>query len=1197
MSVLATARGNPYVGPRAFERGEQLFGRDQELASLVDLVIAERIVLLYSPSGAGKTSLLRASLVPQLEEEGFRVFPEIRVNAEPAAVDGVPRPNRYLVSTLLSLEKGVPEDHQRDLDELARMTLVDYLSERRGERERGEDALEDYDVLIFDQFEELLTIDITDQEDKAVFMDQLGAALRDRHRWAVIAMREDFVAGLDPFLRLLPTRLCTRFRLDLLGEAAARVAIQGPACEAGVDFSDAAAQRLVDDLRTVRVPGRDSSTETLGPYIEPVQLQVVCERLWARPRADARQITVADIEGVDDVDNALASYYADKVRDVAAKTGVPEGLIRDWFDRKLISERGLRGQVIDGPVAGTADEKSVLRSLVDAHLVRAEERRGTRWYELAHDRLIEPVQKNNAEWREANLQPFQRQAALWHSEYRPERLLLIGDALAEAGHWVDQHPNELTPVERQFLAASHAHDEREHAQRRGKRIQWALVTMLVVIGIGLIAFGGAYYAVQKALRRELASAAELQIDPAVALEKALQATKWPLTPEARAALTNSLAESHTRAILRGHSNSVSSADFRPDGQRVVTVSNDGTARVWDATTGREQRRLGGDKDGVVSAHWSPDGARIVTASHDGTARVWDAATGREQQRLEGHEKSVLSAQWSGDGARIVTASLDGTARVWDVVTGRQQWRLGHERGVRTAQWSPDGADIVTASLDGTARVWSPVTGALVATLPRRADPVPEAVFSADGNHVAAAGVDQSDLWAWETDQPPVPLAGNKPAFSSDGRHLLTVDKKVVHVWNAHRGETVVDLQAPTDVNVARFSPDGTRVVGGGEDGTIWIWDVATASRLVELHGHQGMVDDVRFSPTQPPFRHVVVSAGVDQTARVWDPYIGRVLSESTKPLKSASFSADGTLVVGAGSDGVARVWRSTTGEQLAELPAQPGSLESAEFSRDGRYIVTGGSDGIARVWEWRTGRKRAENIAVGGGVNAVAFDPSGKFVLIAGSGKDNVARIWEWAAAADKPRLLRGHDNLITNAGFSPDGSLIVTASLDKTARIWDAVTGKELHTLRGHTGQVYGAKFSPDGRFVVTASDDKTARIWNPTTGRELRQLTDRKNSGLKDAAFSSDGNYIITGALDGVAGIWEASTGRKLALLPMHSDAVNSSQISPDGGLILTAGDDRIARLYDCQICAPIAELRKLASDRLRYIEGLAAGGRSIR
>ncbi len=1176
---------NPYVGPRPFERGWRLYGRDREVIRLRDLLIAERIVLFYSPSGAGKTSLIKASLEPELEQEGFRILPEIRVGAEPVpAGDTARRPNRYLMSTLLSLEKDLPPDRQRDLDELASMGLGDYLDRYDGER--------DGDVLIFDQFEELLIADVTDQGSKSAFLTELGAVLRDRRRWALFAMREDVVAGLDPYLRLLPTRLRTTFRLDLLGEAAARMAIQNPARDANVEFCDAAAAKLVDSLRRVRVRRPGGLVETLGPYVEPVQLQVVCERLWEQLDSGALRITESDVGEVGDVDSALAGYYADRVGAVARETGADERAVRTWFDRALVTEQGLRAQVLTGPLDSASKDDQVLRLLENAHLLRADTRGGARWFELAHDRLIEPVRSSNAEWREANLQLFQRQAALWQREYRPDGLLLTGDALTEADRWVEERPGESEPVEREFLAASHrAHDELQRAQRSRQRIRQLAIAASIMSAIAVLALVWVVYTDRLADSQRLGLLAMLQLedDPASALGTAIQAMGSASTPQAQEALTSAFAQFHVRTIPREPTDpvdSVRSAEFSSDGRLVMTVGDDGTARTWSATTG-EQRAVIGSQ--VFTARFSPDGSRVVvTANLDNTARVWDAETGIEQRVLRGHQGAVVSARWSPDGSRIVTASLDSTARVWDAQTGIEQRVLrGHQGAVVSARWSPDGSRIVTASLDNTARVWDAQTGLERALLPLTGR-VSAVAFSPDGTRViaeqeGATAADAAYLWEWAANGPPVRLSGGKPEFSPDGGYALTVDGQTVRVWDARSGMSVVELQGARDpVTVARFGSDSAYIVSGSEDGTVRIWDVASGATLVELHGHQDEVSDVAFSPQQPdPLRRTVVTASADGTARVWSPQIGQVLSGYPAWLNRASLSADGTLVVGAGEDGVARVWRADTGEQLAALDAGPQPLGSATFSRDGRYLVTGGRDGFARVWEWRT-RAQVARVEVGGRVSAVAFDPSGGFVVIAGV--DNDARIWEWASGVPL-RLLSGHQGVVTDATFSLDGSLVVTASLDQTARVWDAATEQELHTLRGHSRPVSRARFSADGRSIVTASADRTARIWDTATGQV--RLSIGHDSNLQDAAFSADGSYIVTGDVDGMVGVWNASTGERLGLLPPHSEAVTSVQFSPDGHRILAASEDRTARIYDCEICAPLADVLQLAKERQRYVE----------
>lgn len=260
------SRPNPYVGPRAFTIGETLYGREHELRDLLNLLIAERIVLLYSPSGAGKTSLISAGLIPRLSEAGFHVLPLIRVNQELPARRSkqrafAPSFNRYVFSTLLSLEEEFSSASQIDPGQLSSMNLPDYLEKRpKPTSESSGSASEPLsEALIFDQFEEVLTIEPNDPRGKAAFFVQIGAALRQRNRWALFSIREDYVGALDPYLRPIPTRLSNRFRLGLLEEEAARQAIQLPAKAAQVNFTDEAAHKLVDDLRKVQVQRADAT--------------------------------------------------------------------------------------------------------------------------------------------------------------------------------------------------------------------------------------------------------------------------------------------------------------------------------------------------------------------------------------------------------------------------------------------------------------------------------------------------------------------------------------------------------------------------------------------------------------------------------------------------------------------------------------------------------------------------------------------------------------------------------------------------------------------------------------------------------------------------------------------------------------------------------------------------------------------------
>ena len=222
----------------------------------------------------------------------------------------------------------------------------------------------------------------------------------------------------------MPTGLSTRYRLRLLQAEAALSAIQKPAKTQGVDFADAAAQKLADDLRMMKVEMPDgSSAEQPGAYVEPVQLQVVCRRLWSELPRENNEIGIAEIDAIGNVDNALADFYALQVASVASKKSVRERSIREWFDRELISPQGVRSQVLRAPESSEGLPNHVIEELEKTYLVRGEKRGGATWYELAHDRLIQPVRLDNTKWFDKNLSLFQRAADVWNLQGRSDGLL------------------------------------------------------------------------------------------------------------------------------------------------------------------------------------------------------------------------------------------------------------------------------------------------------------------------------------------------------------------------------------------------------------------------------------------------------------------------------------------------------------------------------------------------------------------------------------------------------------------------------------------------------------------------------------------------------------------------------------------------------------------------------------------------------
>lgn len=480
---------SPYVGPRAYRYGERLYGRDRESRDLLNLVLAERIVLLYSPSGAGKSSLLAASLVPFLEQEGFLVLPPARVSGEPARRAAAGAVNPYAASLIHYWEDARPKDI-RPIDDLGGIDLAGYLTQRSWIR--NDPGLK---ALILDQFEEILTRNPLDQDARHEFFRQLGIALQDRNRWAVIAMREEHIAGLDPYLDYLPTRLATRYRLDLLTHETAREAIAGPAESVGVAYHARALDRLVHELTVVREPGVEPYQT---PYVEPLHLQVVCDRLWQRLPDGITEVGPKLVDTAGTVAEALEGFYRGAVQtvlrqDAVKETGCDEKRIRDWFERELISPAGLRDQLQRGGTFTGSLPNPVAEALEERYLLRSENRRGTIWYEIAHDRLLEAVRSDNRAWYGTQDEAVRllRDGAERYGAQRGGRAsdlaegrFLVGEPLERVEAWAAANVKSLSDAEKNYLDACRENRRREQDKTRLSRmIRLAVRTILVLLAV------------------------------------------------------------------------------------------------------------------------------------------------------------------------------------------------------------------------------------------------------------------------------------------------------------------------------------------------------------------------------------------------------------------------------------------------------------------------------------------------------------------------------------------------------------------------------------------------------------------------------------------------------------------------------------------------------------------------------------------
>lgn len=492
----AGAKPNPYVGPRPFGQAEQdrFFGRDEEIAVLEGLVLARRVTLLYAQSGAGKSSLLQAGLIPSLtrtQQVGYgrrkhsmqkmRVLRVLSVGgAIPKEVAAETVANVYVYSALLTLRED--PDSALQASEPAALTALSLAEGLAGElppRPTGEAALlEDPPpdtLLIFDQFEELFTRHAERWREREDFFRQVGEALGRHPALRVLfSMREDYIAELTPYASLLPDQLRSQFRIERLRPAAALEAIRRPAEQAGRSFEEGSAELLVERLRSgpqaappaALAKAAAPPAPGLSEFVEPVYLQVVCQRLWSQLADEATAISSADVEQYADVQLALIDFYeralAATVEQMRSATPpVGELQLRAWFGRQLITPSRTRSLVYrDTRHTGGLPNPAVEFLDYEVHIIRPFRRGQDTWYELIHDRLVDPILFSNQKWRTEFAAEWQLLAERWRREDEPPALLLGEADLARAEQWIADQQYTPDPDEERFLQDSRREVER-----------------------------------------------------------------------------------------------------------------------------------------------------------------------------------------------------------------------------------------------------------------------------------------------------------------------------------------------------------------------------------------------------------------------------------------------------------------------------------------------------------------------------------------------------------------------------------------------------------------------------------------------------------------------------------------------------------------------------------------------------------------
>ncbi len=1165
---------SPFRGLQVFETEDAwlFFGRESETEELLADLRRSLVLSVVGNSGSGKSSLLRAGLIPALQQGRFCPSGSPNEQWRIAVFRPSVAPFDYLAEVLPS----------QLAPELSLQERAEFIRNFRSKLSAGGDSLRDAIatlagaisheagptriLLLADQFEEIFTL-TADHRIRDAYIDSLLAAARfdgvvPVH--VVLAVRADFYPECMEHAELSRRMAANQYNVGRMSHEQLRESI-----EKRLQLASSQAEAgLIDSL-----------LEDVGA--EPGNLALLehaLGQLWEKCGGFACTLTNKAYAEIGRLRGALGRH-ADEVY-----AGLPDEAQKQ-LAKKIFLELVHLG---DGaPDTRRCVPKSALHSLgkteeidlllahlATSRLISTGEEDHESFVEVSHEALIRewPLL---CEWLTQNREDLRLERRLlqaaeeWHHLNRDKGALLQGARLAHVEEWLGKCadvPVLLQDFVQISICAREETHEREFAREKAAalRMRWFSAALALML---LVAMGAAWFTYrQKIIEKSRAMAAQsgelLQRDHGQALDLAIRSWETARTEDARLAVTKAFPE--TLAILK-HEGPLRTVAVSRDGHRVVTASSDHTARVWDGTDGHLLFILRGHTDSVVYADFSPDGKQIVTASDDSTARVWSTNDGHLVAVLRGHWSMLYRAEFSPDGTRVVTAG-DYTARIWDASNGRLLLTLqGHTKMVQMAEFSPDGKQIVTASWDKTARVWDSADGHLLKTLQYSSE-ITRARFSPD-NRILAVGTHNGTVQLWNNaDGRLIATLQHDGScaslvFSHDSKRIVvaTLSVEGARIWSTEDGRLLLTLHHGGQINYAQFSPDDRRIVTAGFNQVASVWDSTDGRLLAILEGHTGPVWSAAFYPDG---EHIV-TASADQTARIWNTVGVRALTtfQANKGyIYLAALSRNGQRVLTVGLDVTARLW-SRDGRLLHALEGHTGQVVTGQFSPDSQHVLTAAFDNTARVWNAADGRLLTVLQGHSDWIFAAQFSPDGQ--RIATASVDKTARVWN---SPDGKLLatMSGHTGIIRDVQFSPDGQRIVTASDDKTARIWNATNGGLLAMLQGHTKGLVSARFSPDGQRVVTFARDNTARVWNSIDGTLLFTLSGHTDE-VYDGQFSPDGQRIVTTSADNTARLWNAVDGRLLTVLQGHTDKVSNAQFSPDGHLIVTASDDNTARIWN--------------------------------
>lgn len=1143
---VAATLPNPYKGLRAFQEvdAQNFFGREALVRRLINRLKEPgeytRFLAVVGPSGSGKSSVVKAGLLPALRQGALPdshkwFFDEFSPGAQPF---------EELENTIIGLATNPPANLRRRLRTSAN-GLRDVLNEVL-----PQDGSELF--LLIDQFEEVFTL-VDDPQETSDFIAGLYNAViaPDGRLRLVITIRADFYDRplLQPRIADL-VRERTEVIVPLSPQELESVIVE-PARRVGVTIDTGLVAAIIAEVKE-------------QPGSLPL-LQYALSELFER--REGALITPAAYRDLGGVRGALAQRAEELYQnlDTHEREAVRQLFLRlitlgegteDTRRRALLAEvTALYGG--NTPTHDPHTMRRVIDFMGKSRLLTFDRDPATRspTVEVAHEAIIREWGRLRG-WLDDARNDVRMQrtlaslAADWETAGRDVGLLMRGIRLDNYERWAQTTTLALTESENRFIQTSLSEkqqrekeeklrQERERLleQRSVQRLRLLVGGLAVMVFGALLLTGFAFNERSRAEEARATSDASASISQSLALEAgarralieddgdlamtlALLANEIPGAPiqSQRTLAEVAFAPGTRRLISRqttpdAHTAEIPGVAISPDSRYLASGSLDATVKIWDAASGSLIHTLTGHRGDVEVVAFAPDSRYLVSAATDFQAILWDVQTGAELRRFIGHTEPVRAAVFTPDGSQLITASSDTLLILWDIASGQEIRRfVGHQQPVQSAALSPDGSLLLSGARDGKLYLWDVATGTQLREFSGHgSSTIYDVAFSPDGTQ-AVSGAGDGSLFLWD-----VATGLQQNRFIGSSR---------------------------ADVRSVVFAPDGMTLYTAASDGAIHLWDVATALEINRLAGHRETVLGLDISKDG----RLLLSGGNDQTLRLWNigaPGAAEIMNTHTGRVSGLAYSADGRMLYSVSADGSLRGRDLTTMQEKVYYQNAGMTLQALALTADGAVAALGSRQGDLILLDMATGAELRRLTGHTDTIESLVFLANGQQLLAADD--DGVIILWN-AADGTEIRRFEGHEGAVYSLSLNREQTQFASGGRDDRAILWDLAAGTEIRRFEGHADSVYSVAISPDGTKLVTGSRDTFMIVWNIATGAEISRLN--PNAGIVwSLSFAPDGS-LLSGTADGAVIRWDITAYAELQRFDAGNFQIYSVRHCPVAG-----------------------------------------------